>query len=251
MDGACLYAARVAHRRWFPVRYRFVYRLCYLLLDIDRIDADVRRLRFFSHNRLNLAAFHDADHGDGRTPLRAWAERLLADRGIDLAGGRIRLLTLPRVLGFVFNPVSFWFCQHADGSLRAIIAEVNNTFGERHFYLLASAGRPLPYRQAMDKEKCFHVSPFMDLRGRYRFVVAAPGERLAIAIREYQDQRPQLLATLIGERRPLTDAALLGQLLRMPLMTFKVVAAIHWQALKIWLSGARFHRKPPPTHEVS
>lgn len=250
---AVLYVARVAHRRRVAPFYRFVYRVFYFLFDIDRIDEAVQGTRLLSRNRFNLLSFHDRDHGDG-TPdgLRAWAEGLLTARGIEIASGRIRLLCMPRLLGFAFNPISLWYCQHADGSLRAVIAEVRNTFGEKHCYVLASGGSPLTYGQTWDKEKCFHVSPFFDLVGQYRFVMSEPGERLRVAIHETREGQPILDATLAAERRETSDGAILGQVLRMPFMTLKVVAGIHWEALKIWLRGARFHGKPePPRQGVS
>lgn len=251
--AAHLYSARVMHRRLVAPYYRFVYRVFYLLLDIDRIDETARGLRLFSHNRHNLLAFHDRDHGaQERGALRRWAEGILLGANIDLAGGRIRLLCMPRLLGYAFNPISLWYCEHADGSLRAVIAEVRNTFGERHCYLLASGGAPLPYSASHETEKCFHVSPFFDLVGRYRFTLSEPGEQLRVLIHETREGQPILDATLAGERRPLTDGNVLQQVLMMPLMTLKVVAGIHWEALKIWLRGAKFHRKPaPPKLEVT
>ena len=250
-EAAHLYPARVMHRRLVAPFYRFVYCVFYLLVDVDRLDELHRNLRFFSYNRFNLLSLRDDDYGDGRG-LRAWAENLLRGAGIELAGGRIRLLTLPRVLGFAFNPMSLWYCEHRDGSLRAVIAEVRNTFGEKHCYLLASDGAPFAYEQKHEKEKCFHVSPFFDLKGRYRFSLDAPGERLRLAIHETRDGVPILDATLAGERKALTDGAMLKQVLAMPWMTLKVVAGIHWEAFKLWLRGAKFHGKPaPPAHEVS
>lgn len=247
-DAAALYPARVMHRRLVAPLYRFVYRISYLLVDVDRLHELPARLRFFSLNRWNLLSLHTRDYGDGRG-LRLWAERVLHDGGVMLNGGRIRLLTLPRVLGFAFNPISLWYCEHADGSLRAIIAEVRNTFGERHSYLLASGGAPWPYSQTQDKDKCFHVSPFFDLVGRYRFQIDEPGERVRVAIHETREGVPIFDATLAGERRTLTDGAILRQVLTMPAMTLKVVAGIHWEALKIWLRGAKFHPKPPPPQQ--
>lgn len=251
--AAALYPSRVMHRRLIAPLYRFVYRVFYILWDIDRIDETVAGLRLLSHNRFNLLAIHDRDHGSGAPgALRAWAETLLASAGIRLDGGRIRLLAFPRLFGFAFNPISLWYCEHRDGSLRAVIAEVRNTFGERHCYLLASDGQAMPYQQVHEKDKCFHVSPFFDLVGRYRFTLADPGERLRVLIHETRDGVPILDATLAGERVPLTDRAIAGQVLRMPLMTLKVVAGIHWEALKIWLRGGRFHGKPEaPEREVS
>ncbi|HEX4873225.1 MAG TPA: DUF1365 domain-containing protein [Nevskiaceae bacterium] len=244
-----LYLARVMHRRRVAPLYRFVYRLFYLLLDIDRLADLDRGLRLLSVNRFNLLAFHEADHGDGRQPLRAWAEQVLAGHGVHLEGGRIRLLCLPRLLGFAFNPISLWYCEHADGRLRAVIAEVRNTFGEKHCYVLASGGAVLPYEQAVDKDKRFHVSPFFDRVGRYRFTLSEPGERLRVVIHEDREGLPILDASLAAERRRLTDGTLLRQVLAMPGMTLKVVLGIHWEALKIWLRGARYHPKPKPLDE--
>lgn len=244
MDGA-LYSTRVMHRRLVAPYYRFIYRVFYLLVDIDRLDALAARLRWFSYNRFNVLSLRDRDHGDG-SGLRAWAERVLATQGVTLDGGRIRLLAFPRVLGWAFNPISLWYCEHRDGTLRAVIAEVRNTFGERHSYVLASGGAPWPYEQAIEKDKVFHVSPFFDRVGRYRFTLSAPEARLRVAIHETREGLPILDATLAGERRTLSDAAILGQVLRMPWMAVKVVAGIHWEALKLWLRGAKFHRKPEP-----
>jgi uncharacterized protein len=249
------------HLRQHPVRYRFGYRLFYLLLDLDRLAESAARLRLFSHNRWNLFSFHDRDHGaqDGR-PLRAWLERLLRTRGIELDGGRIRLLCLPRVLGYVFNPISLYYCEHRDGSLRAVVCEVRNTFGERHCYLLSRDGAPMDYAMPQRKAKLFHVSPLIGMGGEYRFHFSPPADRFCVRIRLFQTAPwpaaavPRLLlaTALQGERRPLNDGQLLRQFLRMPLMTLKVTAAIHWQALKIWLRGAPFFHKPqPPLQEVS
>jgi len=247
---ACLYRVRVMHRRRVAPLYRFVYRVFYLLLDVDRVDEAAGTARLFSHNRFNLLSFHDADHGGDRPGgLRAFAHERLAAGGITPGGGRVRLLTLPRVLGFAFNPLSLWYCEDAGGRLQAVIAHVHNTFGEAHSYLLvpdASAGAPEPYAQAYLKDKCFHVSPFFDLSGRYRFRLDAPGARVRVAIHETRDGVPILDAVLAGERRALRDTVILGLALAMPLMTLKVVGGIHWEALKLWLRGARLHKKPPP-----
>ena len=248
-----LYTARVMHRRLVAPFYRFVYRVFYLLLDIDRIDQATRGLRLFSHNRWNLLAFHDRDHG-AQEPgsLRSWAEGILLGARIDLAGGRIRLLCMPRLLGYAFNPISLWYCEHADGRLRAVIAEVRNTFGEKHCCLLASGGAPMPYMKPYETEKCFHVSPFFDLVGRYRFTLSEPAEQLRVLIHETREGTQILDANLACERRALSDGNVLKQVLMMPLMTLKVVAGIHWEALKIWLRGGRFHGKPaPPKLEVT
>ncbi len=251
-EAAALYSARVMHRRVKPA-YRFVYRVFYLLLDIDRVDEGLSPLRLLSHNRFNWFSFHERDFGPGRDrPLRGWLEGLLREHGIELDGGRVRLLCMPRVLGYVFNPISIFYCEHADGGLRAILCQVNNTFGERHYYLLADGGRPMAYEMAHSADKVFHVSPFIGMSARYRFRFTRPCDRLSLVIREARDEHVFLTAALSGQRTRLDDRTLLAHGLGRPLMTLKVIAAIHWQALKIWFRGGRFHRKPPPPQkEVS
>ncbi|MBK1631696.1 hypothetical protein CKO31_13255 [Thiohalocapsa halophila] len=256
-----IYFTRVMHRRLFPVQYRFEYRVFSLLLDLDRLDQVPQRLAVGPRRRLPggllrpaLFRFDPADRGprDG-SALRPWAERMLAAQGIDLAGGRIRLLCFPRLLGFGFNPLSLWYCEHADGRLRAVIAEVSNTFGQHHSYLLHDGGRPIAWPLRAEKLKCFYVSPLMDMDGGYRFRLSEPDDRLAVLIRQFDAHgRLKLVASQSGPGEPLTDAALWRAFRRMPVMTYKVVLAIHWQALKIWLRGARFFPKPEaPKQEVT
>ncbi len=239
-EAGVLYRCRVMHSRPQAPAYRFSYRLGYMLLDLDRIQELSNQLRLFSRNRWNLFAFYDKDHGPRNgSELGLWATRLLAEQGIQLDGGRIRLLCLPRVLGYAFNPISLYYCEHASGELRAIICEVHNTFGEQHCYVLdVNCGQ--------QKAKCFHVSPLLDRSGYYLFHADSPGEHVKLGIQLFHDSSTLVLTTaLVGNARPLADGQLLRQFLRLPLMTLKVTAAIHWQALKIWLRGARFHRLPP------
>ena len=185
-DHSRLYLTRVVHRRLFPVKYRFSYRVFSLLLDLACLDENARRLRLLSVDRFNLLSFHRRDHGprDGAS-LRDWAEQLLCSRGIDLEGGKILLLCFPRLLGYGFNPLSIWYCHHRDGSLRALICEVNNTFGEHHFYLLHEQGSAMPWPARAELDKCFHVSPLIGMQGRYRFRLDKPEDRLAVTIEEY------------------------------------------------------------------
>jgi len=255
--ASALYFGEVMHRRLRPLRHRFVYRVFTGLFDLDELPKLGRRLRLFSHNRLNLFSFHDRDHGrrDG-SPLRPWVEGHLAATGIDLDGGRILLLCFPRLLGYVFNPLSVYFCFHRDGGLRAILYEVKNTFGDQHGYLLpVEDGDDGVVRQSCDK--VFHVSPFIEMACRYHFRLRVPDARLALAIRQSTlagpDGEPDMLvATVTGRRRPLDDATLFRAWLRHPLMTLKVIAAIHFEALRLWRKGARFHRRtPPPEAEVT
>ncbi|WP_353219170.1 DUF1365 domain-containing protein [Salinisphaera sp. S4-8] len=252
-SAGVLYRCRVMHRRPGPPRYRFGYRSFYLLLDIDAIDQACAASPLISRNRFNVLSFNDADHGphEAGANLRLWLDTLLGDQGIDLAGGCVQLLTMPRVLGYGFNPISVFYCEHADDSLRAIVVEVHNTFGEHHFYVLHEQGAPMSWRAAQHKAKAFHVSPFFDRSGGYRFHFAEPGEQLGMGIRlfEADGEHMRIATTLTGERRALTTANILKAVCRVPLMTIKVVAAIHWQAFKLWLRGAVFHRKPEQNHE--
>ena len=253
MSAAVLYRTDVMHRRVFPVRYRFVYRVYNLLLDIDRLDRLPDASRLISRNRFNLFGFYDRDHGprDG-TPLRRWAERLLTQLNIDLQGGRIRLLCFPRVLGYAFNPLSIWFCQHRDGSLRAILCEVHNTFGESHTYVLHQRGAVMRWPVRQQRVKCFHVSPFMSMDNEYRFNIAEPDSSMRVVINAWRGGRLELCATQTGRACRLDSRHLLQCFFALPLMTVKVFAMIHWQAFRIWRQGALFYKKPdPPTQEFS
>lgn len=254
----CLSVGRVRHVRLRPVRHAFAYAVYQLRLPLRTLAARPFGNAVLAHNRFNLFAFHDADHGDGTTPPLAWIDALLQREGIDDAAGEIWLQTFPRVLGYVFNPVSFWFCERGDGALRAVVCEVNNTFGERHCYLLANAdGTPLRRGEELAARKVFHVSPFCRVEGRYRFRfeqdALADGATRHRARIDYDDRDGPLLLTAIdGSTRALTTAALLAVFVRMPLMTLAVQLRIHWQALRLWLRRVPFFPKPvPPSNEVS
>ncbi len=201
-----------------------------LLLDLDEIDT--LNLRLFARNRPAVASFLDRDHGDGGD-ARAWVRARLAEAGID-ADGPIRVLCYPRLLGYVFNPLSVWFCYAADETLAATIYEVHNTFGERHAYVLQAGA-------AQECDKDFYVSPFLSADCRYDFRTVPPGDDVTIAIRESEGGAPVLNAAFRGRRRPLTDASLLSTLLRHPLMTLKVFAAIHYEAFRLWLKRVPLH----------
>lgn len=256
-DASALYVGRVAHQRLRPLRHRLSYRVFWLLLDLDELPTLSRRLRFFSLNRFNLLALHERDHGadDGRS-LRAQLDEQLLAAGLQ-AGGPIHLLTMPRILGFVFNPLSVFFSHRPDGVLQAILYEVNNTFGERHSYLVAVP--PDEARAGLIRQDCakaLHVSPFLPVQHtRYTFRVRPPQAqqealRLSITVRDAQG--PVLHASLEARRRPLVDAALVRVFLAIPLMTVKVVAAILWEALRLWCKGVPLHAHPPaPGQPVS
>ncbi|MES2301917.1 MAG: DUF1365 domain-containing protein [Pseudomonadota bacterium] len=243
-DGA-LYKGHVLHRRLRPRVHVLRYRVLHMLVDIDRVGELAARLRLFGHNQFALFSFHDRDYGAGdKAPLRTHAESLLRSAGIDPDGGAIHLLTMPRVLGYAFNPLSTWFCHGRDGALRAVIYEVSNTFGERHSYVIATTSGAREVRQSAPKR--FHVSPFLPMAMDYAFRVHPPDERLAIGIMVSDGAGPVLSAIHTARREALTDAALLRAAVAYPLVTLKVTAGIHWEALKLWSKQVPLFRKPPP-----
>lgn len=243
--GACIYEGHVMHMRLTPFAHRFRYRVFALLLDIDRLEKDLRPLRLLALDRFGLMSFLRRDHGprDG-SELRPWVEGLLAGAGRP-APHRIRLLSFPRILGYGFNPLSVYYCEDASGRLASVIYEVKNTFGDQHPYVLA-AEPDADGAVRHGRDKGFFVSPFIAMDQRYAFTLRPPGARLALRIRQRDARGPWLIATQSGERRALTDRALLGCWLRHPLMTLKVIAAIHWQAFRLWSKGARFYRYRGP-----
>lgn len=249
MSASALYLGAVVHARVRPVRHRLRYRMLNMLLDLDELPELSRRLRLFGHNRRALFSFHDADHGDGSgAPLRGQVEALLRQAGMDPAGGRIRVLCMPRVLGMVFNPLTVYFCHRADGALQAMLYEVNNTFGQRHSYLIPVTGEVRgALRQRCDK--CFYVSPFMDMGLTYAFRVTLPGETLSLGVDAQDAAGPLLFAAFMGRRRPLTDGRLLGAFLAHPLLAGRVLGGIHWEALKLWWKGMRLCPRPAPPAE--
>jgi len=235
--ASALYEGFVTHHRLSPRVHKFRYSVFALLIDLDELPRLTEGSRLFKRNAWAALSFFDRDHGDGGD-LRQWLDRQLAAHGIHAAGPK-RVLCYPRLFGFVFNPLSTWFCHASDGSLTAIVYEVHNTFGERHAYVLpVEAGNGL-IRQ--DCAKDFYVSPFLSLDCSYRFAIRPPGEDVLVAIDEKEAGAPVLKALFKGRRRAFSDRALLSALLRHPLMTIKVVAAIHYEALRLWWKGVSVH----------
>jgi DUF1365 family protein len=238
---AALYFGDVMHARLKPLGHRFSYRVMSLLIDLDRLDLADHQSRLFGVNRAALYSFNEADHGmrDGSS-LRDYVQRCAAERGIDLAGGRVLLLCYPRLLGFTFNPLSAYFCYHANGELALIIYEVRNTFGDIHAYVLPVVpGEISAAGVRQQQDKLFYVSPFIEMAMRYHFRVSPPGDSVKLRILETDDGGPLLAATFHGRRRALTTTALLRSFFSLPLVTLKIVAAIHWEALRLWLKGTR------------
>ncbi|MDN7177559.1 DUF1365 domain-containing protein [Caballeronia sp. SEWSISQ10-4 2] len=257
-----LLVGSVRHKRLRPARNAFAYGVYTLRLPLRARTARLARgahknSLLFATNRFGLLSFYDSDHGaQGQTALQ-WIESTLHENGIHDATGEIFLHTFPRVLGYVFNPVSFWFCERADGSLRAVVCEVNNTFGERHCYLLDPAGG-IRNGESLTARKVFYVSPFCKVQGHYtfRFMFASPtcGKPLrSLARIDYDDgEGPLLLTSIAGNACPLNARNVLRVFFGYPLMTFGVVARIHWQALKLFFKRVPFLSKPaPPCANVS
>ncbi|THD60134.1 MAG: DUF1365 domain-containing protein [Bradyrhizobium sp.] len=245
-DAAALYFGDVMHARLKPMGHRFSYRVMSLLIDLDRLDEADRQSRLFGVNRAALYSFNEVDHGerDGSS-LRAYARRCAAAHGIDLTGGRVSLLCYPRLLGYTFNPLSVYFCCRADGQLAVVIYEVRNTFGDIHAYVLpVKPGETSAAGIRQQQDKLFYVSPFIGMAMRYHFRISPPAGTVKLRILATDREGPLLAATFNGRRRPLTTAALLRSFLSLPLVTFKIVAAIHWEALRLWLKGAQLVPRP-------
>lgn len=238
---SAIYSGTVQHERMRPKRHKLVYRVFSLLIDLDELGA--LKLPPFM-------GFRESDHADGKTPLRQWATALLHDAGIAFDGGRIELLCYPRLFGFVFNPLSVYFCYRRDGALAGILYEVHNTHGERHTYVMPATGDGRVVRHAAAKE--FFVSPFMPMECVYRWRITPPGPRVGISILEDDADGLLLTASFIGRREEMTRSALWSLLWRYPLMTVKVVAGIHWEAVKLLAKGVKvLQHKPADTRVAS
>lgn len=238
--AAALYFGDVMHARLKPMGHRFSYRVMSLLVDLDRLPEADRQSRLFGVNRAAVYSFHERDHGDrDGSPLSAYVRRCALAHGIDLDGGRTRLLCYPRLFGYTFNPLSVYFCYDRSGELALAIYEVRNTFGAIHSYVLpVTDGQRSAAGIRQEQEKLFYVSPFIEMPMRYHFRVSPPCNTVKLRILETDSDGPLLSATFHGTRRRLTTRSLLGSLFALPLVTFKIVAAIHWEALRLWLKGA-------------
>ncbi|MGE0484057.1 MAG: DUF1365 domain-containing protein [Gammaproteobacteria bacterium] len=243
--SSAIYRGEVYHRRWAPRPHSLRYGVFYLLLEVDELDRLDGVSRLFGVDRARPFAFRQADHGDGSPRgLRAWLDGLLAAHHLGTGPWHYRMLCLPRVFGYVFNPVSVVWCARPDGDIAAMVYEVNNTFGERHAYVVPVTA---PHGEAIAQrcDKRLFVSPFFDRGGHYEFAVSAPGDALELVIDYHADGARRLHAAFRGRREPFTAANLRALAWRYPAVTAKVVAGIHYEALKLWLKGVPLHRHQP------
>jgi len=251
--AAVLYAGQVMHQRMKPVGHRFSYDVFSLMIDLDRLDEADGLSRVFSVNRRNLLSFHEKDHtSDSGGSLRSYIDALLVETGLPIRAARVLLVCYPRILGLVFNPLAVYYCYGDAGVLTAMIYEVRNTFGERHTYVcpvelgdVSDAG----IRQQCDK--LFHVSPFIPMAMRYQFRMLPPGEEIRWRILETDKDGPLLAATFSGVRVPLETGKILRLVARIPHLTLKIVAGIHWEALKLWVKGVRTIARPQAPEAMS
>ena len=264
VSASSLYECTVLHERFAPKRHRFSYRLFYFALDLDELEMSSRRLALFSFNRANLFSFHENDFLPTGEPLhnptgptgapssaanpsslKSRVRAFCSDHDADFGpGGRVLLITLPRVLGFQFNPVSFYFCFDSAGRPVGAIAEVTNTFREvKLYFVLPAEQRAGSAVFRLRTPKHFYVSPFFGLDLAFDLTLRAPGEKLAVRIDDFAGDSRVLHATLTGQRTALTDARLAWFLLKYPLVTLKIVASIHWQAFRLWLKRVPYFPK--------
>ncbi len=246
VEPPVLYAGQVVHLRRQPRRL-FKYRLWMLAVDLDDLDSLARRSRLFRHNQAGIISLHDRDHGPRNgAPLRPWAEQALAIHELSAFSARLRLITMPRIFGYAFNPLSFYFCYDKHGQLGAILYQVKNTFGDQITYLAPSQPEQNPARHRVAKR--LHVSPFFDMQGGYDFTIGLRPDRLAAAI-AYRTDVTRLAVTMKLAGSPFSDRSLLKLILTIPLVMLKVILAIHWQALCLFLSGVKFHNNLKLHHD--
>ena len=236
-----LYIGKVSHQRFFPISYRFIYRIFSIAVDIDKLEEAFSQSRIISLNKWNLLSFYQKDFGSkGKISLRNWADQSLKKAGINSKVEKIELFCFPRILGYTFNPLSIWYCYKNDKLIAAIL-EVRNTFKESYSYIINFCTKSSITGHA---SKSFHVSPFINMNSNYKFKLKITQSSRTISIHQYQNDELLLVANQFTKEVPFTSKSLLSAFFSIPLMTWKIIIMIHWQALKIWLKGAKFHTHP-------
>nr|WP_245511129.1 DUF1365 domain-containing protein [Martelella mediterranea] len=241
---SALYRGDVVHQRHRPKKHHLRYRVFSLLIDLDELETLGKTMRFFGHNRFSLFSVHDRDHGslDGGS-LKNWAIKELEKAGLGADTGRIEMLCYPRILGYVFNPLTVYFCYHRNGNLSAILYEVCNTFKERFTYIIRVNGNERPVRQSAEKQ--FYVSPFIPMECVYHFSITPPQERVSVRINETDEEGPLLYAAFSGKKCALSDRSLLKAFFCYPLMTVKIIAGIHLEAVRLLIKGVPLYKHKP------
>ena len=236
--NSCIYVGYVTHRRFKPKRHFFIYKTFSLLLDLSEIENLGKKIKFFSYNKFNILSFYDVDHGprDGSS-LVNWVKNTLLNAKINVGSGTIKLLCYPRFFGYVFNPLSIFYCYNENSQLKAILYEVKNTFNEQHTYVFAASPHSDLILHKCDKK--FYVSPFMEMKTFYNFRLINPGKNLNIFIKQRDNEGTLLTACQVGKKIEMSSKNLLIQFLKHPLMSFKVILAIHFEALRLWMKGVK------------
>lgn len=254
--SSSVYKGVVMHHRFRPKRHRFIYRVFSFCLDLNELSDLNKKLRLFSVNRFNLFSFHEKDHGRGDKKLKEHITGILDQHGYNSASSKVTLLCYPRILGYVFNPLSVYFCYNKKGELRVILYEVSNTFGKRHIYLLpVKKNQSTTVRHFSNKE--LYVSPFMPMETSYSFRIIPPEEKVSICIQQLaglgKSSEKILNALFTGKKESLSDTQLLKLFISHPLMTLKVIAAIHWEAARLWIKGLSLQprNKNEPVYSLS
>ena len=237
--NSCIYSGFVTHRRFKPKRHFFTYKTFSLLIDLHEIENLSKKIKFFSYNKFNILSFHNIDHGprDG-SPLVNWVKNTLANAKIDIGSGTIKLLCYPRFFGYVFNPLSIFYCYDHNSDLKAILYEVKNTFNEQHTYVF-----PTSTSSNLILHKChkkFYVSPFMEMKTFYNFRLLKPGKILNVFIKQSDHEGTLLTACQAGKRIEISTKNLFNEFITHPLMSFKIIAAIHFEAFRLWVKGVKY-----------
>ena len=240
--SSCIYSGFVTHRRFKPKRNFFSYKTFSLLIDLNEIESLERKIKFFSYNKFNILSFYNLDHGprDGSC-LVTWTKKILAESKIDIGSGAIKRLCFPRFFGYVFNPLSIFYCYDENLQLKAILYEVKNTFNEQHTYVFPASPSSNLILHRCDKK--FYVSPFIEMKTFYNFRLLKPGKIMNVFIKQSDIDGTLLIACQVGKKLELNSKSLFAQFLKHPLMSFKVILAIHFEAFRLWAKGIKHVKK--------